>query len=78
LFACVELRSDRRYNFVVSGVTVAVIDQRILDALGEFKDQLLRREASPDVFGMLPLVAMMTGGQVEYLNANIKRVFGEQ
>ncbi len=73
------LRPDGRYNFTVSNLTLVVLDETTLNGMGEFKGQLLSQAgANPDVFGALSLAAMMTGGQVEYLTENIKRVFGEQ
>ena len=72
-------RPDGRYNFTVEQITLAVLDERLLDGLGEFKIQLLSPQgANPDVFGALPLAAALTGGKVEYLAENVRRVFGEQ
>ena len=72
-------RPDGRYNFTISNLTLAVLDETTLNGLGQFKDQLLSENgASPDVFGLLALSAMLNNGQVEYIPHNIQRIFGEQ
>ena len=79
LQAFAVLRPDGRYNFTISNLTLAVLDEPTLNGLGQFKEQLLSRAgASPDVFGALPLAAALSGGQVEFIAENIQRVFGEQ
>ena len=72
-------RPDGRYNFTISNLTLAVLDETTLNGLGQFKDQLLSENGtSSDVFGLLALSAMLNNGQVEYIPYNIQRIFGEQ
>ena len=72
-------RPDGRYNFTISNLTLAVLDETTLNGLGQFKDQLLSENGtSSDVFGLLALSAMLNNGQVEYVPHNIQRIFGEQ
>jgi|GEM_PF-5920687 len=79
LQAFAVLRPDGRYNFIVSNLTLAILDEPTLNGLGQFRDQLLSEAgASPDVFGLLALSAMLNNGQVEYVPYNIQRIFGEQ
>ncbi len=79
LQAFAVLRPDGRYNFTISNLTLSVLDQPTLNGLGQFKDQLLSEAgASPDVFGLLALSAMLNNGHVEYIPYNIQRIFGEQ
>lgn len=77
--AFAALRPDGRYNFTISYLTLAVIDEQTLMGLGHYREQLLSiAGASPDVFGLLMLASILTGGQVEYIPHNIQRIFGEQ
>lgn len=79
LQAFAVLRPDGRYNFTISNLTLAVLDEPTLNGLGQFKSQLLSEAgASPDVFGLLALSAMLNNGQVEYIPHNLRRIFGEQ
>ena len=56
-----------------------MLDETVQQALGLSQEQLTDQNGvNPDLFGVLALVAMLTGGKVEYLPENVRRALEEQ